>query len=286
MAVRGSWKSSKVVTQKSWAVLKENPYLFAFPIIGVVLAIIPLAAFGIPALYFVESDNDWVAIPFAIALMFGVQAVITFPAAGLVSAVDEEMHGRDASVGAGMSAAFARFGPLIAWSAILTVVSILINLVRGNGQGGLISNLLRGVLAAAADILWQLITFFVLPVMMIEKASPIDAIKASSALFKKQWGNQLAGGVRIGGLALLLVVLPGALILGAGVGILLAGTTTAAIIGITTAVIGFLIIVLGGLIINAMRGIYSVALYYYAKDGEVLGGFTGDELQSSVQLKQ
>ncbi|HEV8024430.1 MAG TPA: DUF6159 family protein [Candidatus Nanopelagicales bacterium] len=286
MAFRGSWKSSKVVTRKAWAVLKENPYLFAFPIIGVVLAIIPLAAFGIPALYFVESDNDWVAIPFGIALMFGVQAVITFPAAGLVSAVDEEMHGRDASVGAGMSAAFARFGPLIAWSAILTVVSILINLIRGNGQGGLISNLLRGVLAAAADIMWQLITFFVLPVMMIEKASPIDAIKASSALFKKQWGNQLAGGVRIGGLALLLVVLPGALILGAGVGILLAGTTTAAIIGITTAVIGFLIIVLGGLIINAMRGIYSVALYYYAKDGEVLGGFTGDELQSSVQLKQ
>jgi len=285
MARRGAWQASKIVTRKSWAVLKENPYLFAFPVIGVVLSIIPLAVFGIPALYFVETDNNWIAIPLAIALMFGVQAVITFPAAGLVSAVDEEMHGRDASVGAGMSAAFSRFGPLVAWSAILTVVSVLINLIRGNGQGGLISNLLRGVLAAAADIMWQLITFFVLPVMMIEKASPIDAIKASSALFKKQWGTQLAGGVRIGGLVALLVILPGALILGAGVGIVFAGTTAAAIIGVVTAAIGFLVIVLGGLVINAMRGIYSVALYYYAKDGEVLGGFTGDELQSSVRLK-
>ena|SRR6056297_501803 len=285
MARRGAWQASKIVTRKSWAVLKENPYLFAFPVIGVVLSIIPLAVFGIPALYFVETDNNWIAIPLAIALMFGVQAVITFPAAGLVSAVDEEMHGRDASVGAGMSAAFSRFGPLVAWSAILTVVSVLINLIRGNGQGGLISNLLRGVLAAAADIMWQLITFFVLPVMMIEKASPIDAIKASSALFKKQWGTQLAGGVRIGGLVALLVILPGALILGAGVGIVFAGTTAAAIIGVVTAAIGFLVIVLGGLIINAMRGIYSVALYYYAKDGEVLGGFTGEELQSSVRLK-
>ncbi len=285
MARRGAWQASKIVTRKSWAVLKENPYLFAFPVIGVVLSIIPLAVFGIPALYFVETDNNWIAIPLAIALMFGVQAVITFPAAGLVSAVDEEMHGRDASVGAGMSAAFSRFGPLVAWSAILTVVSVLINLIRGNGQGGLISNLLRGVLAAAADIMWQLITFFVLPVMMIEKASPIDAIKASSALFKKQWGTQLAGGVRIGGLVALLVILPGALILGAGVGIVFAGTTAAAIIGVVTAAIGFLVIVLGGLVINAMRGIYSVALYYYAKDGEVLGGFTGEELQSSVRLK-
>ena len=285
MARRGAWQASKIVTRKSWAVLKENPYLFAFPVIGVVLSIIPLAVFGIPALYFVETDNNWIAIPLAIALMFGVQAVITFPAAGLVSAVDEEMHGRDASVGAGMSAAFSLFSPLVAWSAILTVVSVLINLIRGNGQGGLISNLLRGVLAAAADIMWQLITFFVLPVMMIEKASPIDAIKASSALFKKQWGTQLAGGVRIGGLVALLVILPGALILGAGVGIVFAGTTAAAIIGVVTAAIGFLVIVLGGLVINAMRGIYSVALYYYAKDGEVLGGFTGEELQSSVRLK-
>jgi hypothetical protein len=133
--------------------------------------------------------------------------------------------------------------------------------------------------------MWQLITFFVLPVMMIEKASPIDAIKASSALFKKQWGTQLAGGVRIGGFVALLIILPGALILGAGVAIVFAGTTTAAIIGVTTAAIGFLVIVLGGLIINAMRGIYSVALYHYAKDGEVLGGFTGEELQSSVRLK-
>src|SRR6056297_1534047 len=125
MARRGAWQSSKIVTGKSWAVLKANPYLFAFPIIGMVLSIIPLGIFGIPALYFVEGDSDWIAIPLAIALMFGVQEVVTFPAAGLVCAVDEEMHGRDASVGAGMSAAFSRFGPLIAWSAVQTVVSIL-----------------------------------------------------------------------------------------------------------------------------------------------------------------
>lgn len=286
MARRGAWQSSKVITRKSWAVLKDNPYLFAFPIIGVLLSVIPLTLFGIPALYFVETDNEWIAIPLVVALMFGVQAVVTFPAAGLVSAVDEEMHGRDASVGAGMSAAFSRFGPLVAWSAIQTVVSILINLVRGNGQGGVISSILRSVLAAAADVMWQLITFFVLPVMMIEKISPIDAIKSSSSLFKKQWGNQLAGGVRIGGLIALLVIVPGALLVGAGVGILLAGSTAAVIAGIATAAIGFLIVVLGALILSAMRGIYSVALYYYAKDGEVLGGFTGEELQSSVRVKQ
>ncbi len=122
--------------------------------------------------------------------------------------------------------------------------------------------------------------------MMIEKASPIQAIKTSSGLFKKQWGTQLAGGVRIGGLVALLVILPGAFIMGGGMALVLSDSNAVAFTGVVTAVIGFLVILLGALIINAMRGIYSVALYYYAKDGEVLGGFTGDELQSSVRLKQ
>jgi len=285
VARKGAWKSSKLVTRKSWDLLKANPYLFAFPVIGMVLSIIPLAVLGIPALYFLDADNNWIALIFGIALVFGMQAVVTFPAAGLVASVDEEMHGRDASVGAGMGAAFGRFGPLIAWSAIQTVVSVLIGLVRGNGQGNVIGVLLRNVIAAAADVMWQLITFFVLPVMMIEKASPIQAIKTSSSLFKKQWGTQLAGGVRIGGLVALVVIVPGAIIMGGGIALVLVQSTAVAITGIVTAAIGFLVIVLGALIINAMRGIYSVALYYYAKDGEVLGGFTGEELQASVRLK-
>lgn len=286
MARRGAWQSGKVVTRKSWALLKENPYLFGFPIIGMLLSILPLGLFGLPALYFLDEDRNWVAAALGIALVFGMQAVTTFPAAGLVAAVDEEMHGRDASVGRGMAAALGRFGPLIAWSVIQTIVSVLIGLIRGNGQGNVVGVLLRNVVAAAADVMWQLITFFVLPAMMIEKASPIDAIKASSQLFKKQWGTQLAGGVRIGGLVALLVILPGALVMGAGVAMLLADSATVVISGITIAVVGFLIVVMGSLIISAMRGIYSVALYYYAKDGEELGGFTGEELQSSVRLKQ
>lgn len=285
MALRGSWKTSRVLTGRSWALLKANPYLFAFPIIGVILTVIPLAVFGIPALYFLDSDNNWIAAALGIALLFGVQAVVTFPAAGLVATVDEQMQGRDSSVGRGMSMAFARFGPLVAWSVILTVVSVLVGLLRGNDRGSLVSVIFRNIAAAAAGVMWQLITFFVLPVMMIDKTSPIEAIKISSGLFKKQWGTQLAGGIRIGGFIPLIVVVPGVLIMIGGIALVFVDNTATTIAGITTAVIGFLIIMLGALVISAMRGIYSVALYHYAKDGEVLGGFTGEELQASVRLK-
>ena len=285
MAFRGSWKSSKALTHKSWVLLKANPYLFAFPMIGVILTVIPFAVLGLPALYFLDSGNNWIAAALGIVLIFGVQAFITFSAAGLVAAVDEEMQGRNASVGRGMSLAFARFGSLVAWSAIQTVVSALVGLVRGNDRGSLVSVIFRNVVAAAAGVMWQLITFFVLPVMMIERVSPIDAIKTSSGLFKKQWGTQLAGGVRIGGFIPLIVVIPGVLILIGGIALVSIDNAATVITGITIAVIGFLIIMVGALVISAMRGIYSVALYHYAKDGEVLGGFTGEELQASVRLK-
>ena len=121
------------------------------------------------------------AIAFAIALVFGVQAAVTFPAAGLVAVVDEQMHGCDASIGRGMSWAFARFGPLVVWSAIQTVVSVLIGAVRGNGQGNIVVVLLRNVVAATADVLWQLITFLVLPVdSPVMRCSPPCASSSSS----------------------------------------------------------------------------------------------------------
>lgn len=285
MALRGSWKSSKVLTRRSWGLLKANPYLFAFPIIGVLLTVIPLAVFGVPALYFLNSNNNWIAAAFGIALIFGVQAFIVFPAAGLVAAVDEEMQGRNASVRLGMSLALARFGPLLAWSGIQTVVSALVGVLRGNNQGSLVGVVFRNIVAAAAGVMWDLITFFVLPVMIIEKASPIDAIKTSSSLFKKQWGTQLAGGVRIGGFIPLILVVPGVLIMIGGIALVSVENSTTLVAGLTMAAIGFLIIMMGALVIAAMRGIYSVALYRYAKDGELLGGFTSQELQASVRVK-
>ena len=39
------------------------------------------------------------------------------------------------------------------------------------------------------------------------------------------------------------------------------------------------------LISGALRGIFGVALYRYALDGEVVGGFTAEDLESAVKRK-
>ncbi|MBI1351061.1 MAG: hypothetical protein GC156_08080 [Actinomycetales bacterium] len=277
-----SWSSSKVVTSKSWAVLKENAYLLTFPVAAMLLGLIPFAIFGLPALYFFAVNQNWVAAAFGIVAVFASQAVATLIQGGLVASVDTELSGDDSSFGAGMSRAFQHTGALLAWSGIVTVVSLLFSLLRGNGQGSVVGVLLRNIVAAAGEVLWTLITFFVVPFIVLEGTSPIEAIKASASLVRKKWGTQIAGGIRIGGLIILAIILPAAIILGLGIFLVIAGSL---VFGIPLAIVGVLGVLIGMVLSQAMRTVFAVALYRYASTGAVSGAFTEAELQSAVQVK-
>jgi len=54
--------------------------------------------------------------------------------------------------------------------------------------------ILAGLLAAA----WSLVTFFVLPVIMLERATTPQAMKRSVSLIKNKWGDAVVGSFRIG----------------------------------------------------------------------------------------
>ena len=49
--------------------------------------------------------------------------------------------------------------------------------------------------------------------------------------------------------------------------------------------IGALVLAIALLISRALNGIFGVALYRYALDGEVVGGFTQEDLESAVKVK-
>jgi membrane-anchored glycerophosphoryl diester phosphodiesterase (GDPDase) len=163
-----------------------------------------------------------------------------------------------------------------------TVVNVLVGLLRGNNSGGLVSVIFRNVLAAAADVMWQLITFFVMPAMMLDDLGMIDAIKKSASTFKQRWGTQLSGGVRIGGLIGLIAVLPAILALVVGVVLVTAGVPAA---GVPLAVIGLIVLIVAGLILSAIRGVFSVVLYRFATQGICEGGFTEEQLAGAVKVK-
>jgi hypothetical protein len=76
-------------------------------------------------------------------------------------------------------------------------------------------------------------------------------------------------------------MLPSILLVVAGV-LVWASSGFAGALLVILGVIGFAI---SALISSALSGIFGVALYRYATDGEAVGGFTAEELESAVKTK-
>ena len=56
-------------------------------------------------------------------------------------------------------------------------------------------------------------------------------------------------------------------------------------IGAVLVGIGTALFLLAALIQRALRGVFGIALYRYAADGQALGGFSSDDLESAVGVK-
>ena len=277
----GKWADGKTLSNKSWGLLKENTYFLWFPIIGFLLALIPLALFGGGAIVLaVEDINVWAIVVGFIALIL-INFAFTISGAALVAAVDEELSGRDSTLGYGFRKAFGRLGPLLAWSVIRAVVSALLGLLRGNNNGGaaIAGNLLAAIGAAA----WSIVTFFVTPYIMLKGLGAVPALKASVHMVKEKWGTQVTGGVRIG-LRLLILILPAIALIIGGI-FLLNGSGASVSLGLVLLAVGFVLIIISALLSAAVQSIFSVALFHFTTGEGGYGPFTPEELNGVLTKK-
>ena len=84
----------------------------------------------------------------------------------------------------------------------------------------------------------------------IEGTGPIDTFKRSAGLFRQKWGQQLTGNVAIGGLVFLIGILPGALLVVAGVAL----WSSTGFGGALLVIVGAIILAIALLISGRSRG--------------------------------
>jgi Family of unknown function (DUF6159) len=295
--VARSWKQSKAITSQAWGVIKQNPYMLAFPAVAGVLAIIAfliIGGIGVAAMGWsavtsdaasgeVSDGSAIVGVAFFAVAAYVATLITQIMMGGLVKCADEELQGRDSSFGAGLAASFARLPALLGWALIETVVGWLISLVQGNGTSdNIFVTILRLVLASLMAVAWTIITFFVLPLIILRGKGPLQAIKESVTLIRSTWGMQVAGGVRIGGIIGLIAVLPGILVAVAGGFIAAAGTPA---VGVPLSALGVIVVIAASVLINAMKAIFSVALLHYVEGAQGFGPFSTEDLQSAVRVR-
>jgi hypothetical protein len=100
-------------------------------------------------------------------------------------------------------------------------------------------------------------------------------------MFRQRWGQQITGNIAIGGAVALLGILPSALLIGIGIAI----WSSVSFVGALLVIVGAIGLAIALLISKALSGIFGVALYRYATEGQAVGGFTAEELESAVRRK-
>jgi hypothetical protein len=268
-------KRGWALTKKSWALLNQNRELIRFPLYGAVATIVPAIVFLGPGLYLFDKNTLAGAIPLIVISVYALSVIGFYFSVGLAACADMIFRGQQATVADGLAVARSRFAQICGWAAVSTAISAVMGVLENQGGiGGQIAARLVGMA-------WSLVTFLAVPVIAIEGTGPVETIKRSASMFKSRWGQQITGNIAIGGAVFLFGMLPAAALVVIG----LAVWSSASFLGALLVVVGALLFAISVLVSKALTGIFGVALYRYALDGEAVGGFTAEELESAVKTK-
>jgi hypothetical protein len=274
--IRHGWE----LTKKSWALLRGNRQLFRFPIYSALSALVVVVVSIGPGVYLINDGQHVLGGALTAIGIFVAAFIGTYFGVGLAATADAIFHGRDATFADGMAVARQRVGAIAGWAALSAIVGMIFAVLR---EGGSVAEAIIGTVGAAA---WSLITFLAVPVIAIEGLGPVATLKRSASLFKERWAGQVTGNVAIGGIVVLAGILPAVLLIAGGVYLWAAGDGEAGdTAGAALVIVGIGVLVVSMLVLQALKGVFGVALYRFASTGEVPSGFSAQEMESAVRTK-
>jgi hypothetical protein len=144
------------------------------------------------------------------------------------------------------------------------------------------SGTLGRIVVSLIGFVWNVATFLVVPVLVMEKVGPVEAVKRSGGLLKETWGEQIVGNLSVGfifGLIFFLVIL-------VGVPIIIVAAMSGSVALIVTAVAVVVLVLMGvSLVSSTLSGIYTAAVYRYATTGDTGGYFDANMVKDAFKLK-
>jgi hypothetical protein len=273
--IRQGWE----LTKKSWALIKENRQLFRFPILGTLVSL-PALAIVVAGVFLLDAQEY---VPGVVLMVLGIYLAVViglFFSVALAATADAIFRGRDATTSDGFAAARGRLGSIVGWAAVSTAVGLVVSAINYFGEVG------EQIVAALLNGAWDLITFLAVPVIAFEGTGPVGTLKRSAHLFKERWGAQVSGNVAIGGIVGLLGILPAMGLIALGVVLWINdGNGEGMALGGVLVAVGLVIFLIAAFIQRTMRGVFGVALYRYAADGETSATFTQADLESAVRRR-
>jgi hypothetical protein len=276
--------NSWALIKASWAVLLADKELIVFPIVSMVGVLVVTISFAFPLFLagFFDSLQEGRGQPFGIVVglfFYLVQYfVVIFANSALVGAAMIRLRGGDPTVGDGFRIALEHLQAILGYALISATVGIILRSI--SERGGILGRIAAGIFGLA----WNLATYLVVPVLVVEDIGPVDAIKRSASLLKKTWGEQITGNFGIGlvfGLISVLVVIAGVPIM-----IVIISLSQSVATIVLAGLVCVLVLIFIGLIGSTLSGIYAAAVYRYAAEGETGGFFSEEMVREAFRAKK
>lgn len=274
------------MAKASWAVLKDQPSLALFPVISVIAAaalsaalLMPVAVGGIAAVGLDLPDKALQALGYValFAWYFVCTFAFVFCNAALASCALQRFAGHQATVGSGFAAARRRLPQILGWSLLAASVGVILRVLQSvlKDKAGLAGDLIAGL----ADGVWGIATYFAIPVVVTEGLGPIQAVKRSSSILRRTWGESLSGSAGLGVVSFLfaLPMLGLIALMATGVG----GPPATTTLGVLTVLYMIVLTV----VFTALGSIFRAGVYSYATTGTVPAHMDADLLQSTFHAR-
>lgn len=263
----------------AWGVLMRDKELLVFPVVSGLATFLVLVTFVVPfigAAMVGAGKGPGNAVMYVVLFCYYVCNffVIIYFNAALVAHVVARLRGGDPTLGQSFAAATACLPQIALWAIIASTVGVVLKWLSER------AGFLGRIAISLVGVAWALVTYFVVPVLVIERKGALDAVGESKDLLVKTWGQQIASAVGYGLIGFLLsipayIVVVFAIVTGAA-----AHSFAAFGVLFTVAV---LYIVALGIVMSALRAIFGAVLYLYARTGEAPAGFDASLLRSAIK---
>lgn len=262
-------------------ILREEKSLLIFPFISGTACLLLLASFAIPLYH----TGHWqpparTAEPAQQVLYYSVlflfyalnYFIVVFFNACVVAWAMIRMKGGNPTIGDGFRAAITRLPVIVGWAVVSATVGLLLRIIEDRSEK--VGRFVAGLLGAG----WTVVSFLVVPILVVENMSPLAALKESTQLLKKTWGEQLAGNFSFG-LIFALLALPGI------AAVILAAMSGKAAVLIACIVLAVLYLIGLGMVQSTLQSIFQAVVYLYARNGQLPEGFDAELLGNAMSSR-
>jgi len=265
------------MTKLGVAVVRADPELMVYTFLSAVFSLFAIGAAvsGSVGLDVLASDPECVGEDCGSELVVGHMAIwfvfymvvsiitVFWNAAIIASAYERLTAGTNPSFSYGIGQAMKCLPQIFLWGIIAGTVGLLIQMLEGlahDERSPLPLRMVAGIASFIIGMAWWVVTFFVVPIIVLERAGVFDSMSKSPKMFAETWGEDVSSHIGTGLLMTLCMILLAAI----SIPMMMLGEV-GGVLGLVILAVGVLFTVL---FFSTVEAVNRASLFYYAKTGQ------------------